>query len=270
MSSVLHKFGGSSVANAECFRRVASIVLEVDKQHDKVAVVVSAMGGKPKVTDLLISTVGLALAGNLEEVRRVLDSLRTRHFDVIHDLLPESSWAALETKINEDLDDISHILRATAIMKVAGSRVTGIVSGHGELWSAQILAAFLSQTTGRPYHFLDARKALVVLEDDTGPEVLWEESRTNLAAVMQSNEGDAWTHMVITGFIASTKEGVMTTLTRDGSDFTASIFGNLLNTDAVTIWTDVSGVLRSDSPCPYPLPPYPDPNLLTLVQIPAS
>ena len=94
--SVLHKFGGSSLANTECFRQVASIILAEDNKRSKVAVVVSAMGGKPKVTDMLLSTVDLALNKGMAHADEVLTAIRKRHFDVIHELLPEACWAALD------------------------------------------------------------------------------------------------------------------------------------------------------------------------------
>ena len=86
-----------------------------------------------------------------------------------------------------------------------------------------------------------------VMEDACGIEVLWNETEAKLPAQISSASegGAAHTHMVITGFIASTADGVMTTLQRDGSDFSASIFGKLLKANSVTIWTDVSGVLSA-------------------------
>lgn len=251
MSLVLHKFGGSSLATADCFRQVAKIVIGQQNEHARVAVVVSAMGGKPKVTDMLLGMVDMALAGDEAGYDGVIGDIRKRHFDTIAELIDDAGRNKLEASISKDLEDIKHILKAASIMKIADARVKGIIGGHGELWSAQILAAMLSQATssggsGVPYHFLDARKTLVVTEEEMGIEVLWEESEKKLPAQIESASGGQHSHMVITGFIASTTDGVMTTLQRDGSDFSASIFGKLLKAESVTIWTDVSGVLSAD------------------------
>jgi aspartokinase/homoserine dehydrogenase 1 len=250
---VLHKFGGSSLASADCFKKVAKIIIAEQHVHRKVAVVVSAMGGKPKVTDLLLSLIDLALNANTTGYDAVIETIKTKHIDVINELIDESGRQSLIAKISKDLDGIRVILQAVTIMKLADARVTGIVGGHGELWSAQILAALLSQSTangggGVPYHFLDARKTLVIASEivAAGPEVLWEETEAKLPTEMVTEDGVAWTNMVITGFVASTHDGVMTTLQRDGSDFSASIFGKLLKARTVTIWTDVSGVLSAD------------------------
>ena len=75
---------------------------------------------------------------------------------------------------------------------------------------------------------------------------MWERSAENLAAILQSDAACAGRNLVITGFIATTSDGVATTLKRDGSDYSASIFGKLLQASAVSIWTDVDGVMSAD------------------------
>ncbi|CAN0043576.1 unnamed protein product, partial [Sphacelaria rigidula] len=86
-----------------------------------------------------------------------------------------------------------------------------------------------------------------VLSASPGPEIDWPCSLANMDTILKSDEARASPcGLVITGFIASTKKGVATTLRRDGSDYSASIFGKLLGAEAVNIWTDVDGVLSAD------------------------
>jgi bifunctional aspartokinase / homoserine dehydrogenase 1 len=95
-----------------------------------------------------------------------------------------------------------------------------------------------------PFVFLNARDVLVVSEEDgIGTAVHWDISEQKLNEYVRKVNG---ANLIITGYIASTLSGVATTLKRDGSDFSASIFGKLLKASTITIWTDVSGVYSAD------------------------
>jgi bifunctional aspartokinase / homoserine dehydrogenase 1 len=103
---------------------------------------------------------------------------------------------------------------------------------------------------------------LLVSEDSLGTKVHWEESEVKLknfvaeadakylltqkGREMSESSAVALPHLMITGYIASSLNGVATTLKRDGSDFSASIFGKMLRASGITIWTDVSGVYSAD------------------------
>lgn len=115
---------------------------------------------------------------------------------------------------------------------------------------------------GLPFVFLNARDVLLVSEPEgSGTKVHWEESEAKLIDFIQkaestfssstfgaqfSTHNGKLPHLMITGYIATTPNGIATTLKRDGSDFSASIFGKLLKATAITIWTDVSGVYSAD------------------------
>ena len=106
---VVHKFGGTSLANADCFRRVRDIVLAAEESRKGFCVVVSAIGGKPKVTDLLLGAVAMAKDGDKPGFTKLLTSLMERHRTVIHELLPRSRWAALERTIAKDIGNLTHV-----------------------------------------------------------------------------------------------------------------------------------------------------------------
>ncbi|POM63764.1 Bifunctional aspartoKinase/homoserine dehydrogenase [Phytophthora palmivora] len=247
---VVHKFGGTSVGSADCFAKVADIVAAVEAP--RVAVVVSAIGGKPKVTDLLISLLELAKQRRTAECDEILATLRKKHHDVVSTLLPPEVGEPIEKDIERDLQSVSELLRSISIMQAYNENVVEFISGHGEIWSAKILTAVLSekvQQDGKKhsFRFVDARDFLTV-EPDTehGPVVQYDLSTQKMQEIIKNGGGDELTHLVVTGFICSTVEGIMTTLKRDGSDFTASICGRVLHASSVTIWTDVSGVLSAD------------------------
>jgi bifunctional aspartokinase / homoserine dehydrogenase 1 len=230
----VHKFGGTSLADADRYRAACQIILS-ERSGKRVAVVVSAMSG---VTNALIESVDLAAAHD-ESYLNKLQALEDRHLETINALQLRNTSTLSET-VHTDFNAIKEVLRGVWITRLASERIIEFVSGHGELWSAQLLHAYLESHDHRST-WLDARKTLVVEPNANTVTVDWQTSKQKLQA--QSIETD---FLVITGYIASTHDGVATTLKRNGSDLSASIFGALLGADSVTIWTDVDGVFSAD------------------------
>ena len=181
----VHKFGGTSVANAECFLKVARIIedslgakngsamiatkskpgsddmgptnnktdhddVDVDDEDQStnspnLAIVVSAMGGKPKTTDLLLSTVSSAAAREEATVQATIQQLLDKHTTCLEILFADlpSEKDRLMATVEKDLQDIQDILKTVALMKWQAERISELVSGYGELWSTQILQALL-------------------------------------------------------------------------------------------------------------------------------
>jgi aspartokinase/homoserine dehydrogenase 1 len=238
MGWIVHKFGGTSVADAECFRKVAQIVAA--RADRNLAVVVSAMRG---ITDQLLGFVDQAARG--VAVTAGMEELRARYLGTANELLPAAAVAPLREQFEKDLADIENVLKALALVRSASHRSRDLVSGFGEIWSARLLTAVL-QTGGQvrvPVEFVNARDVLVIEHGEMGPIVLWDESRLRCKQVIEpSFRGIA----VITGYIAASREGLPATLGRNGSDFSASIFAALLDAVEVNIWTDVDGVMSGD------------------------
>ena len=237
MAWIVHKFGGTSLADAECYRRVARIVGAPCDAN--VAVVVSAMGG---VTDQLLGLIGKAVSG--ERPSDSLDALRARYAAVAGELLPGEHAAPLVENFERDLGDIQHVLKALSLVRSASHRSRDLVSGFGELWSARLMAEVLRTCQGeRDVKFVNARDVLVTERGEMGPVVDWEATRARRSDVIPPDFAGV---VVITGYIASSKDGLPTTLGRNGSDYSASIFGALLGASEINIWTDVDGVMSGD------------------------
>lgn len=232
----VHKFGGSSLASADLYRRVGDILEARDDARK--GVVVSAMGG---VTNRLIEMVELARERDTA-YRRRLDELRDDQFATIDELLPRAQAETLKSRLKDDFRDIEDVLRAIWLLGTSPETAVELVSGYGELWSAQVLAGFLG-SKGESVDWLDAREVLVVKDGELGPVIDWDETRPRLDDWLQSRDVE---FLIITGFIASNQEGIPTTLGRNGSDFSASIFGALLDAEAIHIWTDVDGVMSAN------------------------
>ena len=233
----VHKFGGTSVLNAERYRNVLNILLQRFNSTVLNAVVVSAMKG---VTDDLIQSVELAQSQG--DYQKILDQILVRHLNVIEELLKGSKSENLIQVIRKNIQEISEILRGVWLVKSASSNVLDLVSGMGEIWSAQILWAY-AEAQGHSCSWLDARTVLVVRPSMNQVVVDWTKTEAKFKAWLEKNKNDL---VIISGFVASLEDGTMTTLGRNGSDFSGSIFGSLFNASEVYIWTDVDGVLSAD------------------------
>jgi aspartokinase/homoserine dehydrogenase 1 len=235
---VVHKFGGTSVANADRYRQVAKII--VARPESRRAVVVSAMRG---VTDSLVRVVEMA-ARRDRAYLDVLDELRNRHREAVADLLPAGPGDDLLERFERDFTDLADVLHSTWLLRSHSDRAMDLLTGLGEVWSAQMLAAHLEEL-GESVAWLDARSVLVVAKGLSGMEVDWEASAERLRSWFASLPATPAT-IVATGYIASTPDGLVTTLGRNGSDFSASIFAALLEASECHIWTDVDGVMSAN------------------------
>ncbi len=235
----IHKFGGSSLADAGCFVRVGEIVAGL--QGQAIGVVVSAMGG---MTDRLIKLSLLAKRGD-ERFVAELKAIGERYAGVVAELLDGPARDRVLDEWRQDANDIGDILKAVAVIKSAPERTRDIVAGYGEFWSARLLAAHLEQKLGeqRAGRWIDARQIIKVRHGELGPAVMWDESRAAIAGVIEKDFAGI---AVITGFIASDEQNLQTTLGRNGSDYSAAIFAALTNADELSIWTDVDGVMSAD------------------------
>jgi bifunctional aspartokinase / homoserine dehydrogenase 1 len=235
----VHKFGGSSVADAACMQRVAQIL--EDDPTPRLAVVLSACRG---VTDALL---GMVAAAERQE-SKVLDlvaALRHRHLEIANALLAESTARDYIAELERDLADLQGILQTVRLIRGSSQSVRDLVAGYGEIWSTRLFWRYLAGRGRRPgrVSWIDARDIVQVEWTALGPTVRWEESRARASRAIPA---DASATLVIPGFIARDENGLQTTLGRNGSDFSASIFGDLLDADDIHIWTDVDGVLSAD------------------------
>jgi aspartokinase/homoserine dehydrogenase 1 len=205
----------------------------------KQAVVLSACKG---VTDALLKLVQSAERQD-ESWRSGIDALRARHAGIAGELLPAAQVQEYLAEFDRDAADLETVLRTTQVMRTAGQHVRDRVSGYGEIWSTRLFSRYLAlRATRRGLYWIDARACVVATWGPLGPSIHWELSTQRLQELLPA---DAAT-LVITGYIASDTDGIQTTLGRNGSDFSASIFGALLAAAEIHIWTDVDGVLSAD------------------------
>ncbi len=224
---IAHKFGGSSVANAERFTEVKKILSGKDE-----VIVVSAIKG---TTNKLQAMLDMAATGN--DWHAELTSLEEAHHGLIKQLLPANSQTTLWETIARDFKILGDILNTVTQIGNYSTDIQQFVQGYGELWSAQVLAAYLGTTTR--CIFLDASKVLYSFVKDGIVCVDWERSEAALKEFLKDKDFD---QIVVTGFVAANKDGKRTTLGRNGSDYSGAIFASLFNTKELIIWTDVDGI----------------------------
>ncbi|MGF1838832.1 bifunctional aspartate kinase/homoserine dehydrogenase II [Vibrio atlanticus] len=225
----LHKFGGSSLANPECYQRVVNILREYSSTTD--LVVVSAAG---KTTNRLIEFVE-ALDKDGRIAHECLQTLRQFQLELIEALLEGESAAQLTAAIQQEFTALGELTAPLSESQKAQ------VLGHGEVWSSRLLAALLCQ------HDLQAvaqdARAFLRAEAGAQPEVDRARSYPLIKEVLAQH-----THcrVVITGFMAQNCEGETVLLGRNGSDYSATVIGALAEVERVTIWSDVAGVYSAD------------------------
>lgn len=235
----IHKFGGSSLADADCFSRVADIVASL--QHARMGLVVSAMGG---MTNDLLALASIATSDR-PGAKKALETISSRYRDTATQLVSDELAHKVLSSFENDLIEIENELLSICSASDAQQTAIDRISGFGEIWSARLLAAYLEQRFGasRAGTWIDARAVITVRQGDLGPTVNWDQSRSNMARVVDTGfSGIA----VMTGFIAADEHGVQTTLGRNGSDYSAAIFAALTGADELDIWTDVDGVMSAD------------------------
>lgn len=226
----LHKFGGSSLADAKCYLRVAGIMAEYSHPGD--IMVVSAAGS---TTNQLISWLKLSQSDRLS-AHQVQQALRRYQSELIASLLPPAQADGMIAEFIHDLEKLAALLDG----KITDAVYAEVV-GHGEIWSARLMAAVLTRQDIAS-SWLDAREFLCA-ERAAQPEVDEGKSWPLLQQLMIQHPNR---RLVVTGFICRNEAGETVLLGRNGSDYSATQIGALAGVSRVTIWSDVAGVYSAD------------------------
>ncbi|GAA5215323.1 bifunctional aspartate kinase/homoserine dehydrogenase II [Corallincola platygyrae] len=225
----VNKFGGSSLADADCYLRVVELLKEHTSPGD--LVVVSAAG---KTTNALV--LCSKSTANDEIVGHTLEDLARFQSQLITQLLDETAANAALKQLDTDLAQIRTLLKEPDEEKRYNETV-----GFGELWSARLLAAVLNRA-GVPADWLDARE-IFVAQPGPQPEIDVEQSQPRLQAQLQARTEQL---TIVTGFISQGPEGETVTLGRNGSDYSATMLATLADAQTANIWTDVAGIFSAD------------------------
>jgi aspartate kinase len=242
MTTLVMKFGGTSVANAGAHAQAADILLEQAEQWDRLVVVVSAMSG---VTDALTKGALTAAASEDQTYRAIVADLRVRHYRAVDELLdPNGERAQLLATVDEYLNDFATFCRSVGVLGEVTPRAMDAITSLGERVNARILAALLRQRGARS-EAIDAMELIITDDKFQNAVPLIDATRTRVVERLSPmlEEGVI---PIVTGFVGATEDGVTTTLGRGGSDYSAAVLGDCLDADEVWIWTDVDGVMTTD------------------------
>ena len=237
--TLVMKFGGTSVGSTEAIQQLIGITRDAKNDWQNVAVIVSAMSG---ITDKLLVCANNAAAGDGSMAEEIASELSEKHLSALDQLAPDATQARMT--IEKLLDEFVSLCHAIFVLGEASPRALDAISSLGERMSASLVTAALDKA-GIPASTVDTRNVLVTdaIHQFASPDM--EATRQRAEQIIQPlfKAGQV---PVITGFIGASREGVVTTLGRGGSDFSGAIFGVVLDAQEIWIWTDVSGVMSTD------------------------
>jgi len=239
---IVMKFGGTSVATDENIRRVAKIVAESMKQG-RVVVVVSALAG---VTNQLVEEAEQAKKKSEKQIQEFTKKLVEKHVAVATEAIDDKGiQKEVEQVIKKTVSELEKVLTGICYVGEITPKSRDYVMSFGERLSAPILWGALRDLKLQTACFT-GKEAGIVTDENFG------EARPLINVTAHQVKGrlepllEKKVIPVVTGYIAATQEGVVTTLGRGGSDYTATVLSVALNADEVWIWTDVDGIMTTD------------------------
>ena len=230
------KFGGASIKDYDSIRNVAHILENF--KDEKILIVISAMG---KMTNALENVSEAFFEERKEDAFRLFEKIKSAHLNLLKYLLI-LEWEKATNTLNDFFTEVEWLLHDKPV-KDYNYYYDQIVCS-GELLSSTLVSFYLNEK--KIYNqWIDVRDILRTDDTFRDAKVDWETSRKNAKEILLPLFDE--NNFVITqGFIGSTDENESTTLGREGSDFTAGIFAELLNAESVTIWKDVNGIMNAD------------------------
>lgn len=241
-ASLVMKFGGTSVGSVEALTGVTQIIKEARENYPRLVVITSAMSG---VTDLLLKSAMLAAQGETGLLPETGAMLREKHFSAADQLISDADLRE-ETKqqISRSIESLIDLCKAIGVLGEASPRALDAVASLGEKMSVRLLGA-AARSAGLQARVVESSEFVVTNShfQHAHPDFAETTEKTRECLNPLLDQGIV---IITTGFIGATPDGVITTLGRGGSDYSAGIIGSVLPADDVWIWTDVDGVMTAD------------------------
>lgn len=232
----IFKFGGASVNSVERIKNLGDILRNY--KGEKMLVVISAMG---KTTNALEKIVDAFFAGKKEEALLLFEQVKQQHLITAKYILV-THYLSCEKQLKDFFTEAEWLLHDKPVRDY--DYYYDQIVCTGELFSTTIVSHYLNET-GVNNKWLDVRDIFRTDDDFRDANIDWEFTNTKVLGSVVSEFND--TNIILTqGFIGSTDENESITLGREGSDYTAAVFANMLDADSLTIWKDVEAVMNSD------------------------
>jgi len=230
------KFGGASVNSVERVKNVGDILKLYP--NEKILVVISAMG---KTTNALEKVVNAFYDGRKDEALQLFQQVKQQHLNTTKYLLITNALAC-EEQLNNFFTEVEWLLHDKPVRDY--DYYYDQVVCIGELLSTCIVSHYLNEI-GIKNYWVDVRDIFRTDDNFRDAVIDWEVTKVNVDGQIVKLFNDH--NIILTqGFIGSTDENESTTLGREGSDYTAAVFANLLNAKNQTIWKDVNSVMNAD------------------------
>ncbi|CAL2102082.1 Aspartokinase [Tenacibaculum sp. 190130A14a] len=230
------KFGGTSVANQQNIKQVLQIVKQAS-QEEKIFVVVSAFG---KTTNKLLAIAQESLE-DATKIETLVSELKEHHYRVIESLISEKNQLEVKQHVDTLFSELIAIYQGVSLLKELSPNTLAKVSSFGEQLSSYIIANAAKESLNAAHK--NSRELIITNSNYLNAQVLFEETNSNIVRFSKENTSEV---VVLGGFIASNKDGEITTLGRGGSDYSAAIYAAALKADELQIWTDVSGMFTAN------------------------
>ena len=232
----IFKFGGASINNIERIKNTGNIIK--DNAPQKLLVVISAMG---KTTNALEKITEAFFENRKEDALQLFEQLKNNHLEVVKYLLVHN-WKAAEDQLKEFFTEIEWMLHDKPVRNY--DYYYDQIVCCGELFSTCIVAHYLTEQKVN-VKWIDVRDVFRTDNNfrDAGVDFDFTATKINEEVLSLFSTYDV---VMTQGFIGSTDENESTTLGREGSDYSAAIFANILQADALTIWKDVPAVMNAD------------------------
>ena len=237
----VYKFGGASINSIDRIRNTAKIIH--DNKDKKLLIVISAMG---KTTNALEKVVDAFWENRKDDALQLFENIRENHLNSLKYLITVN-WQAAENKLKDFFTEIEWMLHDKPVRTY--DYYYDQVVCCGELFSSSLVSNYLLEQKVK-VKWVDVRDIIRTDDNFRDAVIDWDftENKIKEDVLPLFDEYDV---VITQGFIGSTDENESTTLGREGSDFSAAIFANLLPADDVTIWKDVDAVMNAD-PKEYP------------------
>ncbi|WIM53170.1 bifunctional aspartate kinase/homoserine dehydrogenase I [Pantoea anthophila] len=232
------KFGGTSVANAERFLRVADI-LESNAQQGQVATVLSAPA---KITNHLVAMIEKTISGqdalpNISDAERIFSEL----LQGLAESQPGFEYERLKTRVDLEFAQLKQVLHGISLLGQCPDSVNAAIICRGEKLSIAIMEALL-QARGHEVSVIDPVEKLLAVGHYLESTVDIAESTRRIEASQIPPQN----MILMAGFTAGNERGELVVLGRNGSDYSAAVLAACLRADCCEIWTDVDGVYTCD------------------------
>jgi aspartate kinase len=230
------KFGGASVDSVSRIRNLPAILEQY--RSEKLLIVISAMG---KTTNALEKVAEAFFSGDQKKALDLFSEIKNSHL-LLAETLGATSQIDFQQKMNDFCTEVEWLLHDKPLRSY--NYYYDQIVCVGELLSTSILSSYL-QATGLSNHWLDVRDIFATDDQFRAADIDWGKTTSRL----QGQVLPLFHHqniLITQGFIGSTDSNESTTLGREGSDYSAAIFANLMDAESLTIWKDVEGVMNAD------------------------